>query len=158
MKNIWAPWRVQYIRSEKPKGCLLCEKAAQGQDRENYLLYRGRLNFAMLNKYPYNPGHIMVSPYRHTGSMEDLTDEELLDNMLLVKKCLKALKEAFSPQGFNLGINLGRVAGAGVEDHVHVHIVPRWNGDTNFMPVVAETKVISEAMDSTYEHLKRRLG
>jgi ATP adenylyltransferase len=158
VKNIWAPWRVQYIRSEKPKGCLLCEKAAQVQDRGNYLLYRGRLNFAMLNKYPYNPGHIMVSPYRHTGSLEDLSDEELLDNMLLVKKCLKALKEAFSPQGFNLGINLGRVAGAGVEDHVHVHIVPRWNGDTNFMPVVAEIKVVSEAMNSTYDHLKRKLG
>ena len=158
MKTMWAPWRVEYIRMEKPKECILCLKHREQKDPEHYVLYRSKLNFAMLNLFPYNPGHIMVSPYRHVQNLEDLTDEELLDNLSLVKKCTKALKEAFHPEGFNAGMNLGKVAGAGVEGHVHMHIVPRWNGDTNFMPILADVKVISEGLGETYRKLKEKLG
>lgn len=158
MKNIWAPWRVKYIRMDKPKECILCQKHHEQRDRENYVLVRGKLNFVMLNLYPYNPGHLMVSPYRHAEDLEDLTDEELLENLSLVKKCTRALKEAFHPEGFNVGINLGKIAGAGIEGHVHTHIVPRWNGDTNFMPVLADVKVMSEALGDTYVKLKEELG
>ncbi len=111
----------------------------------------------MLNRFPYNPGHLMIAPYRHLGDIKDLTQEEILDIWRILRLSIKALKETMSPNGFNIGINLGRVAGAGFEGHVHVHIVPRWNGDTNFMPVVAETKVISESLESVYRELKKAI-
>ena len=157
MKKIWAPWRIEYIRSEKAKGCIFCQKPAENRDAQNYILFRRKMNFAMLNLYPYNPGHLMVAPFRHVPTMEELTDEELLEHFDLVRKSIKALKEAYKPDGFNIGINLGRVAGAGVEDHIHTHVVPRWSGDTNFTTVVADIRVIPEALASTYTELAEKM-
>ena len=111
----------------------------------------------MLNLYPYNPGHMMVAPYRHLNDLDDLTDEELLDHFLLVRKSVNALTEAYNPQGFNIGLNLGRVAGAGVEDHVHTHVIPRWNGDTNYVTVVSDLRVVPHAMDATYAELEGKI-
>lgn len=158
MKKIWAPWRVEYIRSEKAKGCIFCQKPAENKDSLNYILFRGKTSFVMLNNYPYNPGHLMVAPFRHLATLDDLTDEELFEHFDLVRKSARAIKEAYKPEGFNIGMNLGRVAGAGVEGHVHTHIVPRWNGDTNFMPVLSDTKVLPEALASTYAQLKEKIA
>jgi len=153
MERIWAPWRVQYINAEKQEGCIFCDKPKQDKDDENYILKRGRLGLIMLNAYPYNNGHLMVAPYRHVADISDLADEELLSVMHLVSLGKKVLSRAFSPDGFNIGINMGRVAGAGIEDHIHIHIVPRWNGDTNFMPVLADIKVMPQALSHTFSQL-----
>ena len=158
MRKIWAPWRVEYIRSEKAKECIFCQKPAENKDTQNYILFRGKTSFVILNNYPYNPGHLMVAPFRHLASLDDLSDEELFEHFDLVRKSARAIKEAYKPEGFNIGMNLGRVAGAGVEGHVHTHIVPRWNGDTNFMPVLSDTKVIPEALASTYAQLKKKIA
>jgi ATP adenylyltransferase len=157
MRKLWAPWRVEYIRSEKTKGCIFCQKPEENLDQRNYILFRGKLNFVILNTYPYNPGHLMVAPFRHLASLDDLTEEELLEHFDLVRRGTRALKQTYKPEGFNIGINLGRVAGAGVEGHVHTHIVPRWNGDTNFMPVVSGTKVLPEALAATFAQLKGKI-
>ena len=152
MERLWAPWRMEYIdsaRDEEPGGCLFCEKPKEGDDEKALILARSEKSFAMLNKYPYNSGHLMVAPFRHVGELEDLEDEEALDMQKLLGRSIKALKEAMQPDGFNLGMNLGRVAGAGVPDHLHWHVVPRWNGDTNFMPTVSGTKILPEALDKT---------
>ncbi len=154
MKQIWAPWRIEYIQMQKPEGCILCDKPKQKDDVANYILYRGDKNFVMMNSYPYNPGHLMVAPYRHVGHLEELTDEERHEHFDMVSQGVKLLKEIFSPAGFNIGMNLGRVAGAGIDDHVHTHIVPRWQGDTNFMPVIADVRVMPEALAETYNKLK----
>lgn len=156
MEPIWAPWRIQYVRMEKPEGCILCEKPAQDDDTQNYILYRGHHNFVMLNSYPYNPGHLMVAPYCHIASLEALSRDERHEHLDIVSRCVSVLKEVFNPGGFNIGMNLGRVAGAGISEHIHTHIVPRWLGDTNFMPVVGSTRVIPEALAETYERLKGR--
>lgn len=153
MKYVWAPWRIEYIRAEKPTGCILCDKPKETKDKENYLLYRGKKNFIMLNSYPYNPGHLLIAPYRHIGSLEELTEAERNEHYELVSRSIVVLKKVFRPAGFNLGANLGRVAGAGIEDHFHSHIVPRWQGDNNFMPVLGETKVIPQALADTYQTL-----
>ncbi len=153
MKRLWTPWRLKYILGPKAKGCVLCEKMAENRDKENYILYRSSRCCAMLNLYPYNNGHIMVVPYRHVPSTESLDEEELLDLMLVLNKGLAALRKAMNPDGFNIGINIGRAAGAGIEDHVHLHLVPRWEGDTNFMGILADTRVIPELLDQTYEKL-----
>jgi len=158
MRKIWAPWRVEYIRSEKAKECIFCQKPAENKDTLNYVLFRGKTSFVILNNYPYNPGHLMVAPFRHLASLDDLTDEELFEHFDLVRQSARAIKEAYKPEGFNIGMNLGRVAGAGVEGHVHTHIVPRWNGDTNFMPVLSDTKVLPEALASTYAQLKKKIA
>lgn len=154
MKKLWAPWRVEYIKSEKAAGCIFCQKPEENRDRQNYILFRGKANFVILNTYPYNPGHLMVAPFRHLASLDDLTDKELFEHFDLVRRSAGAIREAYQPQGFNIGMNLGRVAGAGVEGHVHTHIVPRWNGDTNFMPVLSDTRVLPEALGATYTQLK----
>jgi ATP adenylyltransferase len=156
MKHIWAPWRVAYVRAPKPKGCILCDKPAEKEDAENYILYRGKLNFVMLNAYPYTAGHLMVIPYRHIASLEEMTAAERHEHFDIVSQCLKALREEFKPEGFNIGINMGKVAGAGIEDHVHSHIVPRWNGDTNFITTIADVRVVPEALADTYRKLKER--
>jgi ATP adenylyltransferase len=153
MKYIWAPWRIPYIKGERPPGCFLCTNAAEKRDKENYVLYRGKLNYVMLNKYPYNPGHLLIAPYRHTGSVEDLTAAERDEHFQLVSRCITVLKEELKPAGINFGANLGKVAGAGVEDHFHSHIVPRWNGDTNFIPVLADIRVVPQALADTYDAL-----
>ncbi len=157
MKQLWAPWRIEYIRSPKHDGCIFCDFPKEKRDREKLILYRGERAFVIMNNYPYNPGHVMIAPYRHVGKWEDLNDEELLEIMKLSQLVIKALKRAMNPDGFNMGVNLGRVAGAGIDDHVHLHIVPRWNGDTNFMPVVDDTKVIPESLEETYNELKKEI-
>ena len=154
MEHIWGPWRMEYIRSEKPEGCILCKYPEENSDTENLILYRGEKNFVMLNRYPYSPGHLMVAPYRHVDSLEKLTPEERSEHMEIVSRCVEVLRKEFSPEGFNLGMNLGKTAGAGIDDHVHSHIVPRWQGDTNFMTVVSDIRVVPEAIASTYEKLK----
>ena len=156
MKHIWAPWRVAYIRAEKPKGCILCDKPAGKNDVENHILFRGNLSYVMLNAYPYNPGHLMVVPYRHISNMEEMTAAERNEHYAIVSQCLKALKEEFKPQGVNIGMNLGKVAGAGIDDHIHTHVIPRWNGDTNFITTVADARVVPEALADTYRKLKER--
>jgi ATP adenylyltransferase len=156
MEQIWAPWRIQYIQMEKPRGCILCEKPGENRDAQNYILYRGRQNFVIMNSYPYNPGHLMVAPYRHLANLDELADDELHEHFEIVSRCTRLLREVFCPQGFNIGINLGKVAGAGIDEHVHTHIVPRWQGDTNFMPVISSMRVIPEAVAETYQKLKDR--
>ena len=157
MEILFAPWRMSYVSSvssEKPRECIFCSKPRENRDRENYIVYRGATCFVMLNAYPYNTGHLLIAPYAHKPSLTDLSDEELLDLMKCTTLSLRALKEALKPDGFNIGLNLGRVAGAGIEDHVHVHVVPRWAGDTNFMPIVAKTKVLPEMLEDTYSRLR----
>lgn len=153
MERIWAPWRIRYIENPKPEGCVLCEKPKAGNDAESYILYRGRHNYVMLNLYPYNPGHLMIVPYRHLDSPEKLEKAELHEHYEILTRCLKVVREVFNNQGVNLGMNLGRVAGAGIDDHIHSHLVPRWNGDTNFMPVLGDVRVIPEALEDTYRKL-----
>lgn len=157
MNHLWAPWRIEYILMEKPKGCILCSKPGEGRDEENLILFRGEYNFVILNAYPYNPGHLMVAPYRHVATPEALTSEELSEHFLIVTRMVSLVKAALRPQGFNIGINLGKVAGAGIEDHFHTHVVPRWDGDTNFMPVLGDTKVVPQALLDTYKRLRECL-
>ena len=158
MKQIWAPWRIEYILSEKDDSCFICKACEEGPSEENLLLYKGKTCLIIMNRYPYNPGHLMVAPLRHVGNITELTPEENCEMMELASICVKALTKVMSPDGFNLGINLGRVAGAGLETHVHLHVVPRWNGDTNFMPVLADIKVIPEHIRETYNKLKDALN
>src|SRR3972149_5593610 len=136
MKYLWAPWRIGYVRGVKPEGCFLCQNPARQKDAETYILYRGKHNFIVMNSFPYNPGHLLVAPYRHIGNLEELTPVERGEHFELITRAVVALKKALNPGGFNFGANLGCVAGAGVEDHFHSHVVPRWNGDTNFVPVL----------------------
>lgn len=157
METLWAPWRIKYVEVKKPEGCIFCDKSAADDDEENLILHRDQLGFIILNAFPYNNGHLMAAPYRHVGAIADLSDEEKLQLMQLVDLAIGVISRTMSPDGFNVGINLGRVAGAGVVDHVHIHVVPRWNGDTNFMPVIADTKVLPEALSSTYKKLKQEL-
>ena len=154
MEQIWAPWRIKYIQMAQIEGCILCDKPKENNDALNYILYRGDKNFVIMNSYPYNPGHLMIAPYRHIANLEELTDEELHEHFNVVSRSIKLLKQVFKPDGFNLGINMGKVAGAGINDHIHTHIVPRWQGDTNFMPVLSDVKVVPEALTETYEKLK----
>ncbi|MFC1963829.1 HIT domain-containing protein [Chloroflexota bacterium] len=153
MEYLWAPWRMQYIQMEKPEKCILCEKPRESNDVANYILYRGAENFIILNSYPYNPGHLMVAPYRHLSAPEQLTEAERSEHFTLVIRCVEVLRAQFSPGGFNIGINVGAVAGTGIEDHVHTHIIPRWNGDTNFVTVLSDVRVIPEALADTYQKL-----
>ena len=157
MNQIWAPWRIEYIKKAKEKGCLLCQKPKENNDEANFILQRGRTNLIMLNAFPYNPGHVMVAPYRHIASLQDLTDDEAKEHFTMVKKSIELLTEIMQPSGFNIGLNLGKVAGAGIEEHLHTHIVPRWEGDVNFMPVLCDTRVIAEALVDTYRRLKAGL-
>ena len=149
MKQLWAPWRLRYIKSaDEEPGCVFC-LAAEGDDEERLVVHRGRHAIALLNKYPYSSGHFMVAPIRHVGEYGDLTDEEALELHRLASAGMTALAQLYAPQGYNVGWNLGRSAGAGVVDHVHMHVVPRWGGDTNFMPVLADLKVLPEHMAET---------
>lgn len=152
---------MTYILSDKDdkpaEECVFCLKLAQDRDAENYVLWRGKHCAIVLNLYPYNNGHLMVIPYAHVPSLEDLPVEAQTEMMLTVSKSLALLRRAMQPQGFNIGINIGQAAGAGIKDHIHIHIVPRWGGDTNFMPVLAETRVIPEWLDDTYANLKAAL-
>jgi ATP adenylyltransferase len=150
---LWAPWRSSYFEKPKEAGCFLCRKSRENDDAANLVVVRARSCFGLLNAYPYTAGHLMVAPYRHTGELEELGDEELTEMMRLTKLCKRLLANALKPEGFNVGFNLGAVAGAGVLDHVHMHIVPRWGGDTNFMTVLSETRVLPQALDEIYKML-----
>jgi len=157
MKVLWAPWRMAYIKNaRKPARCIFCVKSKERHDAANLLLHRGRHGLVMMNLFPYNSGHLLIAPYRHVKSLEQLPDETALDLLALTNLSLKALRAEIKPEGFNIGINLGRVAGAGIEGHVHLHIVPRWNGDTNFMPLFGETRVMPEHLQTTYRKLLAR--
>jgi ATP adenylyltransferase len=158
---LWAPWRMKYIKETvekeeegKSDECILCKVVKESDDEKNLILYRSLRVYIILNKYPYNTGHLMIVPYRHVPSIEDLDPCELLELSLTIKHSVEALREAFSPDGFNVGVNIGRAAGAGIYEHVHVHIVPRWVGDSNFMPVIGGVKVIPQSLDETYYQIK----
>jgi len=155
MDTLWAPWRIEYIKQPKEQGCIFCLKPAENQDQKNLIIYRGKTSFIIMNFYPYNNGHLMVVPYRHIADLSDLDPDERLELMSLLALSKEALKITMSPHGFNIGMNLGEVAGAGVKDHLHFHIVPRWNGDTNFMPILGHTKVVSEGLNETREKLEK---
>jgi ATP adenylyltransferase len=157
MKQLWSPWRLEYLQGPEPQGCIFCHAAQSAADHDNLVLLRGDQVFLILNRYPYNNGHLMVVPYHHVPSLEHLDGATLTEMMLSINRGLTALRSAMAPDGFNVGINLGRVAGAGIEDHVHVHIVPRWLGDTNFMPVVGDMRVIPQTWMQTYDQLKAAL-
>ncbi len=165
MKPLWAPWRMRFVKSARkrvgrpmhsPKNCIFCEKPKLKKDRKNYLLYRGETCFILLNIYPYNNGHLMVAPYKHILDFNGLKKKEMLELVELTNLSVNVLRDVFNPQGFNIGLNLGKVAGAGFE-HLHIHIVPRWFGDTNFMPTLAETKVLPETLDITYKKLGKAI-
>ncbi len=160
MRRMFSPWRSQYIASfrspkKKRKQSIFTLALKADDDDEHLIVWRSRLCFVILNRYPYNSGHLMVVPNRQTSDLLDLSAEELADIMATVQRAVRALREAVAPEGFNLGVNLGRAGGAGVDSHVHFHIVPRWNGDTNFMPVIGEVKVISEDMKATLRKLRQ---
>ncbi len=153
MKVLWAPWRMNYIQKGKSKGCFFCHRLAEGKDEENLILYQGKHGFVIMNRYPYTNGHLMVVPKRHCLDFEQLNDREIVELLTLLKASLHALRATLSPHGFNIGVNIGKSGGAG-EEHLHVHIVPRWTGDTNFMPVFNEAKVIPEYLCETYRRLR----
>jgi ATP adenylyltransferase len=157
MEYLWAPWRVEYIERHAESGCILCQKHGESEDEAHLILFRGQYNFIILNAFPYNPGHLMVAPYRHIADLQDLTDEEAREHFRIIKKGLGLLREVMKPAGFNIGLNMGRVAGAGIADHLHTHIVPRWQGDTNFMPALSDTKVMSEGLSALYQKLRAKL-
>lgn len=155
MRSLYAPWRMEYIGAPQDPGCLFCRvrEAPPEEDRSNLLVRREPEALVILNKFPYNPGHVMVAPRAHVGSLTELDDEQVLALMRLVQASQRVLERLMSPEGFNIGVNVGRVAGAGIPDHVHVHVVPRWNGDTNFLPVLGEVKVVNEHLERTWERL-----
>ena len=152
MKCLWAPWRMDYILKKKQKGCIFCKKPIEGKDRENLILFQGKHAFVMMNKFPYNNGHLMIVPKRHCIDLDQLDGKESEELFHLLKASIRVLKASFDPHGFNIGINIGKVSGAG-EDHIHFHIVPRWAGDTNFMPIFGETKIIPDYLEKTYLRL-----
>lgn len=160
MKPLHAPWRIHYILGPKPTPSdksIFSRAAEMDDDEKNYIIARRKSCFAVLNTYPYNGGHMMVVPYRQVSNFEDLLDEELLDMMRLVQTCQKALNKLMKPDGFNIGINQGKVAGAGIAEHLHIHIVPRWSGDTNFMPVMAEISVLPQALSELAANLRETI-
>jgi ATP adenylyltransferase len=152
MKMLWAPWRMKYIREGKDKGCFFCEKPKEKRDEKNLILHRENRTFVIMNKFPYNNGHLMIVPNRHCGDPDELDAQEFQELFQVMKVSLRVLKAALSPHGFNIGFNIGKAGGAG-EEHLHLHVVPRWTGDTNFMPVLGETKVLPEYLNETYHHL-----
>jgi ATP adenylyltransferase len=160
MEHLWSPWRMEYIQAAKEpdddSGCVLCR--IRDGDQDERVLARSEHGYVVLNRFPYNPGHVMAVPNRHVGELEGLDDEEALDLQRLVARSVRAIREEMAPHGFNVGANLGRIAGAGVPDHVHWHVVPRWSGDTNFMPVVGQTRVMPELLEETARRLGPRFG
>jgi ATP adenylyltransferase len=156
MDRIWAPWRKAYTQSRRvaPKGCLFCRLAKSRQDASDFILKRTDLSYAVLNIYPYTNGHVMVVPNRHVDRIDKLTAKEQLDWLALLSKIQRALQKKLTPHGFNLGLNIGKPAGAGIPKHLHFHIVPRWTGDVNFMPTIAGAKLISESLEAVYASLK----
>jgi ATP adenylyltransferase len=155
MKRLYAPWRYKYVSNPDSEDCIFCKAARTKDDKRSFVLNRGETSFVMMNIYPYNNGHLMIAPYKHTGNLQDLSESEMLEISTMLQKCQAVLKKAMKPEGFNIGMNLGRIAGAGFEEHLHYHIVPRWSGDTNFMAVIGDTKVIPMSLEEGYELLLR---
>jgi len=153
MKRIWAPWRIKYLTNTKQKGCLFCRLQKQKRDKKNYIFLRKKYSFAILNAFPYNNGHALILPYRHVKELGDLAKKEREELFDLLQEVQDLLHKVLHPAGFNIGINYGKAAGAGFPGHVHVHIVPRWEGDVNFMPVISDTKVVSQSLSALYDQL-----
>ena len=155
MDHIWTPWRMKYVTGDKEgKGCIFCTAEEGSDDRENLVFYRGQHVFMILNRYPYTSGHVMCVPYAHQAQLQDLSEETRIELMACTTKTVTVLQQVYEPEGFNIGLNLGAVAGAGVAEHLHIHIVPRWTGDTSFMTAVGETRVLPESLDETYRRVK----
>ncbi len=155
MDYLWTPWRYQYVtKGELPSGCVFCAAAGGGDDRASLIVHRATHNFIILNRYPYTNGHVMVVPFQHVSTLQDTAEEALLEMMRLARECEKHLRATYRPDGLNIGMNLGRSAGAGIAGHIHMHILPRWAGDTNFMTVTGETRVLPEDLQVTWEKLK----
>jgi ATP adenylyltransferase len=156
MKQLWAPWRMKYIKhAAEETGCIFCQKPRKKDDAKNLIFYRGKKSFALLNLYPYNSGHFMVAPYQHTAKLEKLSSETIAEIFKIINIGKKLLDRKIKPEGYNIGMNMGRVSGAGIADHLHMHVVPRWNGDTNFMPVLDDTKVMPQSLEETYEMMAK---
>jgi ATP adenylyltransferase len=156
-QRIWAPWRLKYVKGAKDDAdgaCIFCAKPAAGDDEANLIVHRGERCFVILNKFPYTNGHLMVAPFEHLGTIQELDPETTAEMMALAQQGIAALEGQYAPQGYNVGFNQGRVAGAGVEHHIHMHVVPRWGGDTNFMPVLADTRVMPQSLEESYETLR----
>jgi ATP adenylyltransferase len=154
-ERLWAPWRLDYIRGPKEEECIFCRAVESDDDEANLVVHRGERAFVILNAYPYNNGHVMIAPYAHEPGIELLDDPTLLEMMQLVKRSMEALREVYRPDGFNIGINQGSAAGAGIEEHVHQHVVPRWSGDTNFMPVIGDVRVLPQSLADSWNELRR---
>lgn len=154
--KLWAPWRIGYITNTKCEGCFLCQYSSESDDKKHLILHRGKTAFVIMNFYPYNNGHLMIAPYQHTNDLTVLDEITRLELFNLIDKSCRNLRDALHAEGFNVGLNLGSVAGAGLKDHLHFHIVPRWTGDTNFMPVIGHTKVLSEGLKETWQRLKQK--
>jgi ATP adenylyltransferase len=156
VERLWTPWRRAFVEGDdtQAEGCFLCLKAAEIDDRANLIVFRGALAYALLNLYPYNNGHLLIAPYAHTGDLATLQPSIASELMQLTQRSVDVLQREYRPHGFNVGMNLGKAAGAGLPDHLHIHVVPRWNGDTNFMPILAETKVLPESLEQTYDRLQ----
>jgi ATP adenylyltransferase len=154
--RIWAPWRLAYVKdASKDNGdCIFCVKQAEDADAENLIVHRGESSFVILNLFPYTNGHLMVAPYEHLGRIQDLPAETVGEMISLAQRAMNRLEEVYEPHGYNVGFNQGRVTGAGVEHHIHLHVVPRWGGDTNFMPVIADTRVMPQSLEESYAALK----
>jgi ATP adenylyltransferase len=153
VKNLWAPWRMEYIAKDKSDECIFCTRPKSDQDEKNKILFRGPLCFVIMNIFPYNNGHVMVSPHRHISCLTLLSENEIIEISKVTQKSIEVLREVYNPDGFNIGFNIGKAAGAGFDEHLHNHIVPRWAGDTNFMPMLAETKVHPEHLETSYKRL-----
>ncbi len=153
MKFLWAPWRMDYILRKREEGCFFCKRPLEHRDRENLILHRGKYGFVMMNRFPYTNGHLLIVPNRHCVTVEELREGEIRELFNLVKTSSQVLKDTLCPHGLNIGINVGKASGAG-EDHIHIHIVPRWVGDTNFMPVLGETKIIPQYLEETYREVR----
>lgn len=153
-QRIWAPWRLAYIKGEASPECIFCSKPAQGDDSATYILHRAERCFVILNAFPYTNGHLMIAPYEHLSGLEQLDAQTLAEMMALTQHAVRALDGAYQPEGYNIGVNQGRVAGAGVEHHIHLHVVPRWGGDTNFMPVIGDTRVLPQSLDESFRALR----
>ena len=154
MDRLWAPWRVEYIKAIKEEGCIFCNKSNSSNDRESLILYRGNLCIVIINLYPYNNGHLMVIPYKHESDTSKIDMETKLEILTLADKSIEILTEQMNPNGFNFGANIGEAGGAGIVDHLHYHLVPRWNGDTNFMPIIGETKIVVQSLKEIYDNLR----
>ncbi len=155
MDYLWSPWRYRYVSQQLPeKGCVFCTKMQQSSDEENFILYRGQNNYVLLNIYPYTSGHLMIAPYQHIGDLSSADDATWIEMMSLTRKAEQALQTAYHPDGINLGMNLGKSAGAGIADHIHMHVLPRWHADSNFLTTIGETRVLPEALPDTYRKLK----